>query len=150
MQVKLVAVLVGCLALTSCASVGGLQERYLVCPYDVLWEATLDAVKDRPVLVKDKTKGVIETDWLEVPVSRAYGVFQRELAEAKDRTKVYAEVKRLEDVSKVSFAETRQRWKFRGGSRLFGWDAAEPSEEDMAKLMDRLTNKLKEQGCTLT
>jgi len=128
----------------------GVQERYLVCSYDVLWDATLEAVKDRPILVKDKTKGLIETDWVEVPVSRAYGAFQRELADAKDRTKVVAEVKRMDDVTKVSLAETRQRWKFRGGSRLFGWDAAEPSEEDMARLMNRLTAKLKEQGCTLT
>jgi hypothetical protein len=121
-----------------------------VCSYDVLWDATVEALKDRPVALKDKTTGVIETGWTEVPVARAYGAFRRELADAKDRTKVVATVKRIDDVTKVSFAETRERWRFRGGSRLFGWDKAEPSEEDMARLMQLLTTKLKERGCTLT
>jgi hypothetical protein len=134
-----------------CASVPGLEQRYAVCSYDTLWDATVEALKDRPVTVKDKQRGVIETGWLEVPVSgRQYGAFRREMKDAKDRTKLVVTVKRLDDVTKVSLAETRESWGFRGGSRLFGWQPAEPSEEEMAAVMRRLSAKLKDKGCSLT
>ncbi|MEW6542603.1 MAG: hypothetical protein AB1411_03230 [Nitrospirota bacterium] len=134
-----------------CASIEGVQDRYLVCSYAQVWDASLDTLKDRSVTLKDKENGKIETSWLEVPVAgRTYGIFGRELKDAKDRTRVTVTVTRLNDVTKVSFAETRERWKFRGGSRLFGWEPAEPSEEEMAGLMRRLNVKLKERGCSPT
>jgi hypothetical protein len=134
-----------------CASAPGLEQRYAVCSYDTLWDATVETLKDRPVKVKDKEKGLIETGWMEVPVSgRLYGAFRREMKDAKDRTRLVVTVKRLDDVTKVSLAETRETWAFRGGSRLFGWQSAEPSEEEMAAIMRRLSARLKERGCSLT
>ncbi len=145
-----VALIVLLTTTAGCASLGGTQERYLVCPYDTMWETSLEMVKDRPIVTKDKAKGLIETGWTEVPVDRSYGILQRELRDAKDRTKVSVALTKLDDVTKITLVETRERWKFRGGSRLFGWDPAEPSEEDIGKLMTRLTAKLKERGCRLT
>lgn len=134
-----------------CVSAPGLEQRYAVCSYDTLWDAAVETLKDRPVKVKDKEKGLIETGWTEVPVSgRQYGAFRREMKDAKDRTRLVVNVKRLDDVTKVSLAETRESWGFRGGSRLFGWLPAEPSEEEMAAIMRRLSAKLKERGCSLT
>ncbi len=127
----------------------GLQEHYLVCPYDTLWDVSLETLKERPIAVKDKTKGFIETGWTDVPVARTYGAFNRDIANARDRTKVSVTLRKMDDVTKVSLAEVRERWKFRGGSRLYGWDQAEPSDEDIARLMQRLTKTLKERGCTL-
>ncbi len=142
-----------CLAaalLAACASLAGVRERYAVCEYDHVWEAALDSVKDRPVTVKDKGQGTIETGWLEIAMpGRSFGVLQRELQESKDRSRLFLTVTRLQDVTKVSFAEERQRWAFRGGSRLFGWAPTEPSEELLADLQKRLETKLKERGCTL-
>ncbi len=134
-----------------CATVGGVQERYLVCSYNQVWDATLETVKDRPVTVQDKEKGLIETDWLEVPApGRKYGIMRREIADAKDRSRLVVNLKRLDDVVKVSVAETRESWRFRGGSRLFGWAPAEPSEEEMAAVLNRLGRNLKERGCSPT
>ncbi len=127
----------------------GLQEHYLVCPYDTLWDVSLETLKERPIAVKDKAQGFIETGWTDVPVARTYGAFNRDIANARDRTKVSVTLRKMDDVTKVSLAEVRERWKFRGGSRLYGWDQAEPSDEDIAKLMQRLTKTLKERGCTL-
>jgi hypothetical protein len=135
--------------LTACTSIGGMRERFAVCSYDHAWDAALDAVKDRSVTRKDKDGGVIETGWLEIPMpGRTYGVLQREL-DSKDRSRVVLNVKRLDDVTKVSFIEERQRWAFRGGSRLFGWAATDPSEEVLADVQSRLNAKLKDHGCTL-
>jgi hypothetical protein len=130
----------------------GVQERYAVCAYDQVWQASLDAVKDRTVTVKDKDKGRIETDWLEIPMpGRKYGAIQRDLGDqSKDRSRVIVMLKRMNDVTKVSFIEERERWAFRGGSRMFGWVQTDPSEEVMTGVQHRLDTRLKEQGCSST
>jgi hypothetical protein len=136
--------------LTGCSSLTGLQERYVVCPYDQAWDAAIESVKDRSIKVQEKEKGIIQTAWLEISMpGRTFGAFQREMAESKDRSRIIMTVKRLNDVTNVNFLEERQRWAFRGGSRLFGWADADPSQEVMADIQYRLDAKLKERGCTL-
>ncbi len=137
--------------LTACASTIGMQERYAVCRYDHAWEAALDAVKDRAINTQDKDAGLIVTGWLEIPMpGRTFGALQRDLANSKDRSRITLTVKRLDDVTKVSFLEERQRWAFRGGSRLFGWADTDPSADVMNDVQRRLDAKLKEHGCSLT
>ena len=137
--------------LSACASINDMQERYAVCSYDHAWDAALTAVKDRSIDTKDKNSGLIVTSWLEIPMpGRAFGAFQRDLPDSKDRSRITLTVKRLDDVTKISFVEDRQRWVFRGGSRLFGWASADPSEEVMYDIQNRLDSKLKEYGCSLT
>jgi hypothetical protein len=70
--------------------------------------------------------------------------------QSKDRSRVEMTLKRLNDVTRVSFIEERQRWAFRGGSRLFGWAPTEPSEEVMTDVRKRLDEKFEEQGCLAT
>jgi hypothetical protein len=137
--------------LSACAFMSGMQERFAVCSYDHAWEAALQAVKDRAIDTKDKEAGIIVTGWLETSMQgRAFGILQRDVSESKDRSRITLTVKRLDDVSKINFIEERQRWVFRGGSRLFGWASTDPSEEVMQDVQIRLDSKLKEQGCSLT
>ncbi len=137
--------------LSACALMGDMQERFAVCSYDHAWEAALQAVKDRAIDTKDKEAGIIVTAWLEISMQgRAFGVLQRDMAESKDRSRITLTVKRLDDVTKISFVEERQRWVFRGGSRLFGWASTDPSEEVLQDVQSRLDSKLKEHGCSLT
>lgn len=136
--------------LTACASLGGMQERFAVCNYDHAWEAALDTVKDRAIVRQDKTAGEIDTAWLEIPMpGRTFGALQRDLGDSRDRSRIFLTVKRLGDVTKIGFIEERQRWAFRGGSRLFGWTDAEPSPDVMTDVQNRLNAKLKEHGCSL-
>jgi len=122
-----------------------------VCLYDHAWDAALDAVKDRSVTLKDKSRGLIETAWLEIPMpGRSFGALQREVPDSKDRSRLILTIKRLDDVTKVTYIEERQRWAFRGGSRLFGWAETDPSEEVMQDVQRRLDRKLKEHGCSFT
>jgi hypothetical protein len=81
---------------------------------------------------------------------RSFGVLQRDVPDSKDRFRITLTVKRLDDVIKISFVEERERWVFRGGSRLFGWASTDPSEEVMHDVQNRLDRKLKEHGCSLT
>ena len=137
--------------LTACASMSDMQQRFAVCSYDHAWEAALEAVKDRAIDTKDKDAGLIVTGWLEIPrPGRTFGALQRDLANSKDRSRITLTVKRLDDVAKVSFVEERQRWAFRGGSRLFGWASTDPSDDVMRDVQSRLDAKLKEHGCSLT
>ncbi|MBX3344308.1 MAG: hypothetical protein KIT49_01410 [Nitrospira sp.] len=136
--------------LTACAAMGGMQERFAVCSYDHAWEAALEAVKDRAVVRQDKTAGVIDTAWLEIPMpGRTFGALQRDMGDSRDRSRISLTVKRLDDVTKIGFIEERQRWAFRGGSRLFGWADTEPSPEVMTDVQNRLNSKLKEHGCSV-
>jgi hypothetical protein len=141
----------GPLFLIGCSSLAGVQERYSVCSYDNVWDAAVDSVKDRSIKVQEKETGLIETNWVEIPMpGRTFGAFQREMPVSKDRSRIMMKVKRLNDVTNINFSEERQRWAFRGGSRLFGWADAQPSQEVLADIDHRLDSKLKERGCTLT
>ncbi len=136
--------------LAACTSLGGMQERFAVCSYDHAWEAALDAVKDRAIARQDKAAGAIDTAWLEIPMpGRTFGALQRDLGDSKDRSRISLTVKRLDDVTKIGFVEERQRWAFRGGSRLFGWTDTEPSTDVMTDVQNRLNTKLKEHGCSV-
>ena len=137
--------------LAACSSLAGVQERYVVCPYDQAWEASLESVKDRSIKVQEKEKGLIETAWIEMPMpGRTFGAFQREMAESKDRSRIIMTLKRLNDVTNVNFIEERQRWAFRGGSRMFGWADTDPSQDVLTAVQKKLDAKLKERGCTLS
>jgi hypothetical protein len=142
--------LLGCLcALSGCAALS--KEQYLVCPYDAVWEAALDTMKDRPISVKDKETGVIETRWVEmVAPERRFGAFQRDAFDNKDRARMVVTVKRLDDVTEISVTENRERWHLRGGaaSSATRWWPIEPSQEAMAGTLNRINAKVKEQGCS--
>lgn len=139
------------LLLVGCASFAGIKERYAVCSYDDAWEAAVASIKDRSISVENKDKGVIQTAWIEVPMpGRTFGAFQRNMKDSKDRSRVKMTVTRMNDVTQVTFNEERERWGFRGGSRLFGWSPTEPSEEVVNAIQSKLDTKLKEQGCPIT
>ena len=150
MYITRISLLIMAVVLTACASMSGMQQRFAVCSYDHAWEAALEAVKDRAINTKDKDAGLIVTGWLEIPMpGRTFGALQRDLGDSKDRSRITLTVKRLDDVTKISFVEERQRWTFRGGSRGFGWASTDPSEEVRHDVQSRLDSKLKEHGCSL-
>ncbi len=151
MSARLLNIILFTSLLTACATTSGMQQRFAVCTYDHAWEAALAAVKDRHVTTKNIDTGLIETAWLEVPMpGRTFGALQRDLSDSKDRSRITITVKQLNDVTKIGFIETRERWVFRGGSRLFGWASTDPSEEVMYDIQRRLDGKLKEHGCSPT
>ena len=152
MRASMIA-LIGCLAWGGCASFSGSQDQFFVCSYDVVWDAALEAVKDRPVQVQDKDKGLIETGWIEMDgTDRSYGMFQREGFGNRERARMTVAVKRLNDVTAVSVLENRQRWHLKGGitQQSTKWWPVDPSEEAEATIVKRLNNKLKEKGCAVS
>lgn len=134
-----------------CASLSGSQEQYLVCSYDIVWDATAETMKGQSIATSDKEKGLIETNWQDVPPAseRSFGIFNREGFGNKERARITVAVKRLNDVAAVSILETRQRWHSRGGvtSQATKWWPEEPSEDTTKDVVARLNVKLKQKGC---
>lgn len=152
MRVSMI-VLIGFLSLSGCASFSGSKDQFFVCSYDVVWDAALESVKDRPVQVQNKDKGLIETGWTEMEgPERSYGMFDREGFGNRERARMTVMVKRLNDVTSVSVLENRQRWHLKGGvtQQSTKWWPVDPSAQAEAKLVERLNNKLKEKGCVAT
>lgn len=146
-------VLIASLSWSGCASVSGSKDQFYVCSYDVAWDAAVLSVKDRPVQVADKGKGVIETNWVEVEgAERTYGIFDREGFGNRERTRMSIAVKRLNDVVSVSVLETRQRWHLKGGvgQQSTRWWPIDPSEEAEASVTDRIRKTINEKGCVTT
>jgi hypothetical protein len=137
------------LALSGCASL--VKEEHVLCPYDTVWDAAVDTMKDRPLDRKDKDRGVIETGWSEMAAEgRGFGVFGRDAFDQKERARMVLEVKRVGGAADISVSETRQRWHLRGGvtQQATKWHPIEPSQEAMDAVMLRLNNKLQERGCS--
>ncbi len=134
--------------LASCVSIGGIDERYVACEYDTVWDSALGTLKDIPIDTEDKADGIIETAWVETPVfGRPYGILQREGLGDKERIRHTVTLSRKDDITIVRLAERREHFGFRGGSRIYQWYPVEPSEEAINLLMSRLEKRLKEQGC---
>lgn len=140
-------------ACSGCAALSGGQDQYFVCSYDLVWDAALETVNDRPVTVQDKDKGLIETGWVEMEgKERPYGMFGREGFGNRERARITLAFTRQDDVTAVSVLETRQRWHARGGvtQQATKWWPIEPSGEAMTAVLTRLSTKLKEKGCSPT
>ncbi len=153
MPIPRLALVILALLSVGCAALSGSREQYFVCSYDIVWDATLESMKGQSIASYDKEKGVIETSWLEVePVSeQSYGIFQREGFGNKERARMTASVKRMDDVASVNVLETRERWHARGGvtQQALKWWPIEPSEDAIDAAVNRLTAKLKAKGCAL-
>jgi hypothetical protein len=142
--------LIGLFAWSGCASLSGSKDQFFVCSYDVVWNATLESVKDQPIQAQDKDKGLIETGWIEMEgTERTYGIFDRDAFGNRERARLTVAVKRLNDVTSVSVLEIRQRWHLKGGVSQAStkWWPIDPSEKAEATVVNRLNSKLKEKGC---
>lgn len=138
-----------CVAAVACTSIP--RERYASCSYDTIWDAALDAMKERPLTTQNKDKGLIETGWIEMAASeRPYGAFGRQAFDDKERAKMNVLLTRNTDGIEVSALETRQRWHLRGGAtqQATKWWPIEPSEDAMKNVMNRINAKLKDKGCS--
>ena len=145
------AIIILALFSVGCASLSGSHDQYFVCSYDTVWDAALDTMKGQSIATYDKDKGVIETNWLDVPPisERSYGIFGRDIFGNQERARFTVSIKRMTDVSSASILETRQRWHARGGvsQQAMKWWPIEPSDDATDVVVSRLNAKLKAKGC---
>ena len=145
--------LIGIFSLFGCASMSGSKDQYFVCSYDIVWDAALQSVNDQPIQLQDKSKGLIETGWVEMEGDeRTYGIFGREGFGNRERARLTVAVKQMTDVTSVSVLENRQRWHLKGGvgQAVTRWWPIDPSEQTEATVINRVSTTLKEKGCSST
>lgn len=150
MTSQLSRVLVFVIATLTSACAGLQKEQIFTCSYDTVWNAAVDTMKDRPVARKDKESGIIETAWTEMAIDeRGFGAFGRPLFDSKERARLSLELKNLNEATKVSVSENRQRWHARGGvtQQAVKWSPVEPSQEAMTTVMRQLSQRVSQQGC---
>lgn len=138
------------LVMNGCATISGSHDQYYVCPYDNVWDATLDTLKAYSITSQNKEKGVVETAWLEMEgKERTFGAFGREGFGNRERARLAVTLTVHNDVTSVSILETRQRWHARGGvsQQSLKWWPVDPSEEVLQDVSHRLNTKLAEKGC---
>ncbi len=125
------------------------SERYMTCPQESVWEGALEILEPYPVTLKDQSNGIIETGWLERPVTgRPYGLFAREGLGERERSRLTFTVKPIQDgVVVVRLTERRQHWGFRGGNQIYKWYPVEPSKKALDGVMNDLTAQLDKDGC---
>ena len=143
-------ILLPILALTACASLSGSRDHTFVCPYDTVWDATLETMKGYSITSDNKSTGTIETAWIEMEgKTRPYGLFGREGFGNRERARLTVVVKSDNTLASVNVLETRQRWHARGGvtQQATKWWPVEPSEEVMEEITDKLNAQIKEKGC---
>lgn len=148
-----VILLIPFLALAGCASLSGGQNHHFACPYDTVWNATLDTMKGYSITSENNGTGTIETAWIEMEgKTRPYGIFGREGFGNRERARLTVAVKRENNVVSVNVLETRQRWHAKGGvsQQATKWWPIEPSEEVMQEITEKLNTRLKEKGCETT
>lgn len=145
-----IGLLIAFFAVTSCATLSGGRDQTFVCPYDTVWDATLETMKGYSVTLENKREGTIETAWIEMEgKKRPYGIFAREGFGNRERARLTVVVKQDRHLSSVNVLETRQRWHARGGvsQQATRWWPVEPSEEVMEEVTGKLNAHLKEKGC---
>ncbi|MEP6933805.1 MAG: hypothetical protein ABI988_07705 [Nitrospirota bacterium] len=151
MPTSRIAIIILALFSVGCASLSGSHDQYFVCSYDTVWDAALDTMNGQSIATYDKGKGVIETNWLDVPPisERSYGIFERDSFGNQERARFTVSIKRMNDVSSASILETRQRWHARGGvtQQAMKWWPIEPSDDATDVVLSRLNTRLKTKGC---
>ena len=138
------------LIMPGCASLSGSHDQYFVCSYDTVWDTALETLKGYSINAQNKDNGTIETSWIEMEgKERTYGAFGREGFGNRERARLSAAVKRMDDVAAVSILETRQRWHAKGGvtQQATRWWPIDPSEEVLNDVSNQLNAKLHEKGC---
>ncbi len=138
--------------LSACSTLSGpslTAERYMACPQDSVWKGALEALEHYPIAEKDKSAGLIETDWRIQPVAgRPYGILGREGLGDKERSRITLSVKPIQEgVVALTLTERRHHWGFRGGARLYEWYPVEPSQEALNTIINKITVQLDQEGC---
>ena len=132
-----------------CAAVSGAPHTVkAACSYDQAWTVALASMDEFVLTQEDKDKGVIETDWATFASDRSVGVFQRQ--GNKERARFFVNVEAARQPVRISVRQAREFFSPVGArSQGIAWKRVPPDAEEERRLVQRITNQLLSEGCTI-
>ena len=139
----LVVFTVGCATLSSAPS-----TLKATCSYDQAWSGTLASVDEFALTQTDKDKGVIATEWIGFTSNRKAGIFSRDANQ--ERARFFVNLQPAERSIQITVQQAREFFSPMGArSQATGWKRIPPIAEEERRLSQRITNQLRDKGCTV-
>ena len=136
-------------SMVGCATGSGAPHTVKAgCSYDQAWAVALTSMNEFVLTEKDKDKGVIETEWATFASQRSIGVFQRQ--GNKERARFFVNIEATRQPVKISVWQAREFFSPVGArSQGIAWKRIPPNAEEEQRLIQRITNQLLSEGCTV-
>ena len=97
---------------------------------------------------EDKDKGMIATEWATFASGQLAGAFQRQ--GNKERARFFVNVEAARQPINISVRQTREFFSPVGArSQGIAWKRIPPNAEEERRLVQRITNQLLSEGCTV-
>ena len=131
-----------------CATLSGAPSTVKAgCAYDQAWSVALASMDEFALTQTDKDKGVIATEWATFASGRKAGAFQREVN--KERARFYLNVEAARQPVRISVRQVREFYSPMGARSQAMWKRIPPVAEEERRLIQRITNQLLSEGCTV-
>jgi uncharacterized lipoprotein len=132
-----------------CATVSGAPSTVKSgCSYDQAWSVALASVDEFALTQTDKDKGVISTEWMGFASKRTAGMFSRDANQ--ERARFFVNLKPAGRAVEISIRQAREFFSPMGvQSQSTSWRRIPPIAEEERRLAQRITNQLRDKGCTI-
>ena len=132
-----------------CATVSGAPSTVKSgCSYDQAWSVALASVDEFALTQTDKDKGVISTEWMGFASKRTAGMFSRDANQ--ERARFFVNLKPAGRAVEISIRQAREFFSPMGvQSQSTSWRRIPPIAEEERRLAQRITNQLRDEGCTI-
>ena len=132
-----------------CATVSGAPSTVKSgCSYDQAWSVALASVDEFALSKTDKDKGVIATEWMGFVSKRTAGMFSRDANQ--ERARFFVNLKPAGRAVEISVQQAREFFSPMGvQSQSTSWRRIPPIAEEERRLAQRITNQLRDEGCTI-
>ncbi len=132
-----------------CATVSGAPSTVKSgCSYDQAWSVALASVDEFALTQTDKDKGVISTEWMGFASKRTAGMFSRDANQ--ERARFFVNLKPAGRAVEISVQQAREFFSPMGvQSQSTSWRRIPPIAEEERRLAQRITNQLRDEGCTI-
>ena len=139
-----IALLIGILGLAGCQSAGSVPTASSGCSFDQVWDTAIASLEGWKLETADKSRGRIETAWLEVASKSRAGLFERDVN--KERIRYLVEVKPEGAGAKALVQQLREEWSPMG-VRMRQWQAISANGAEETALGNEISRRLKAKGC---
>ncbi len=149
MMTRFICFLVLAIATAGCATFGRAPLTVTTsCSPAQAWDASLESVKHLTFRHTDQEKGVIATEWTTMTSGQKAGAFGREAN--RERARFFLNLEPDRETVAISVRQVREYFSPMGvQSQSTRWRRIPPLAEEEQRLVQQLSNRLKDKGCAI-